>query len=254
MTRLPDSILAAVDFGEASARAVAVAGLIAAACGGRLRLLHAELIEAPPYFTSEQIESLARQREAMRAQARQYLERFGQKHTTHPFTTVVDTRPAADAILHEAQSADLVVMGTHGRHGPRRWWLGSVAERVLREAARPLLIVRAAEDASAAGAAGHRRAEGPPFARVLAHAAPGVDGAATLEYARELAERFGGAIVDARGEALEPALDRAHPTVLVAAAPAPRTGSWLSRHGESLVRHCHLPILFVPEITEGASS
>jgi Universal stress protein family len=25
--------------------------------------------------------------------------------------------------------ADLIVAGTHGRRGPGRWWLGSVAER-----------------------------------------------------------------------------------------------------------------------------
>jgi hypothetical protein len=56
MTGCPRSILVAVDFGEASARAVAVGGALAAHCGATLRLLHAERFEGPPYFTPEQIE------------------------------------------------------------------------------------------------------------------------------------------------------------------------------------------------------
>ncbi|MFX1674918.1 universal stress protein [Paraburkholderia sp. A2WS-5] len=39
--------------------------------------------------------------------------------------------------------ADLIVMGTHGRRGVRRLVLGSVAERVLRSACRPVLLVPA---------------------------------------------------------------------------------------------------------------
>lgn len=46
--------------------------------------------------------------------------------------------------------ADLIVMGTHGRRGVRRLVLGSVAERVLRNAHRPVLLVpaRAVEPAA----------------------------------------------------------------------------------------------------------
>jgi len=37
--------------------------------------------------------------------------------------------------------ADLIVMGSHGRRGPARWVLGSVAEKVLRRAACPVVTV-----------------------------------------------------------------------------------------------------------------
>jgi len=40
------------------------------------------------------------------------------------------------------QEADLVVMGTHGRHGVSRAVLGSVAEGVLRISSCPVLVVR----------------------------------------------------------------------------------------------------------------
>ena len=71
------SILVAVDFGDASARAVAVGGAIVAGCqGAALRLLHAASIEAPAYFTSDQIDDLERQRDAITSQVEQFLSRF----------------------------------------------------------------------------------------------------------------------------------------------------------------------------------
>jgi nucleotide-binding universal stress UspA family protein len=54
-----------------------------------------------------------------------------------------DGDAAADIIdRSKAEGADLIAMGTHGRSGPSRWVLGSVAERVLRHAEVPLLLVR----------------------------------------------------------------------------------------------------------------
>jgi nucleotide-binding universal stress UspA family protein len=48
--------------------------------------------------------------------------------------------------------ADLIVMGTHGRRGVSRLMLGSVAERVLRNACRPVLLVPARAATSGAKA------------------------------------------------------------------------------------------------------
>jgi nucleotide-binding universal stress UspA family protein len=45
----------------------------------------------------------------------------------------------------DANDVDLVVMGTHGRHGIGRYLLGSVAERVVRLSEVPVLTVRTAE-------------------------------------------------------------------------------------------------------------
>lgn len=38
---------------------------------------------------------------------------------------------------------DLIAMSTHGRSGVKRWILGSVAEKVLRHATKPIFLVRA---------------------------------------------------------------------------------------------------------------
>ncbi len=50
----------------------------------------------------------------------------------------------ADEILdHSAQKEiDLIAMSTHGRSGIKRFLLGSVAEKVLRHAAKPVFLVR----------------------------------------------------------------------------------------------------------------
>ena len=51
---------------------------------------------------------------------------------------------AADKILDFTikKEIDLVIMATHGRSGITRWWMGSVAEKVISEATAPVLLVR----------------------------------------------------------------------------------------------------------------
>lgn len=50
--------------------------------------------------------------------------------------------PEAIAAYAEAWPADLIVVGTHGRRGLSRLFLGSVAEGVARVASKPVLLVR----------------------------------------------------------------------------------------------------------------
>jgi len=54
------------------------------------------------------------------------------------------TQRICDAINEEAKGwpADLIVIGTHGRHGFNHLLLGSVAEGVIRLAAKPVLVIR----------------------------------------------------------------------------------------------------------------
>jgi nucleotide-binding universal stress UspA family protein len=56
---------------------------------------------------------------------------------------VVPGDPASAIVEHARQrSSDLIVMTTHGRTGLRRAVMGSVADRVVRDAGRPVLLVR----------------------------------------------------------------------------------------------------------------
>jgi nucleotide-binding universal stress UspA family protein len=57
---------------------------------------------------------------------------------------MVDTASAASGLLEvlEEKQYDLIAMTTHGRGGVRRLLLGSVADKVIRGAAKPVLVVR----------------------------------------------------------------------------------------------------------------
>lgn len=59
--------------------------------------------------------------------------------------SVVRYGHAAEEILDHARvgSVDMIAMSTHGRSGIRRWFLGSVAEAVVRRSPVPVLLVRA---------------------------------------------------------------------------------------------------------------
>src|SRR5262245_58184850 len=57
--------------------------------------------------------------------------------------------PDAVVAFLKAQRPDLTVMATHGRGAIAHFMLGSIAERVLREARTPLLCVRAREHGAA---------------------------------------------------------------------------------------------------------
>lgn len=232
------SIVAAVDFGVASARAVSAAGLIAERChSASLTLMHAETIAAPPYFTPDQVDTLERQRDATRAQAEQFVLTFGRQHTQTPFSVVIQNREPVDAILRESRHADLVVMGTHGRHGAKRWWLGSVAERVLESVDVPLLVMPAASHANAA------------FSRLLVHSSELDGGGAAFAYATQLGACFNGTVIDGRGRALDDAVREVEPTSVVAAAPVPHSMPWLSAYAYQLVEFSRIPVLFIPERT-----
>lgn len=57
-------------------------------------------------------------------------------------TGAVVRGPVAAAIVASAEPGDLIVIASHGRTGLRRWFFGSVAEEVLRQATVPVLLLR----------------------------------------------------------------------------------------------------------------
>jgi nucleotide-binding universal stress UspA family protein len=88
--------------------------------------------------------------EAARDEAKEYLAKVAVQleERGHTVTSEVRDGVIADEIAAAAdeQRVDLVVVATHGRTGFRRLVMGSVAERILREASAPLMMVRPKED------------------------------------------------------------------------------------------------------------
>lgn len=74
-------------------------------------------------------------------------------------TACLEGDPALQILrFAKEQQADLIVMGTHGRRGVKRLFMGSVAEHVVRCATQPVLTVHAhakesAQEPTLAGAA-----------------------------------------------------------------------------------------------------
>lgn len=231
----PRTVLAAVDFSEASARAVAIAGLIASAFDAKLRALHSERFEPPPYFTVEQIERLEAERRGAEAAASRHLAQFVATATAYPVEPIVLDEPPVDAILHAAATADLIVMGSHRRRRPARWWLGSVAERVVRYAHVPVLVTRGSETAAI-----------DIFERVVLVG----DGVEAGEQARACAERlavtFGGRLIDG-GQVAGCAPEVMGHASLVVIATAHVRPSWgITDAVASALGACERPVLFVP--------
>jgi nucleotide-binding universal stress UspA family protein len=75
--------------------------------------------------------------------------------------TLVETGRPEEVIIEKAAEEEdtLITMATHGRSGVNRWLLGSVAEKVLRGATDPVLLIRARED--------NRTEDGPTLKSVI---------------------------------------------------------------------------------------
>jgi nucleotide-binding universal stress UspA family protein len=111
--------------------------------------------------------------------------------------TVVRGGPPAETLLDigREEAIELIVMSTHGRGGIGRFLLGSVADRVVRHADVPVMLVRTA--------AVHR--ENPEFKRIVVPLDGSQTAAAVLPAVRELARCSGAEIVLLRVVQGEPA-------------------------------------------------
>ena len=76
-----------------------------------------------------------------------YLKEVAKNFPVGAVQRTVSKGKAADVIIESAaaEKQTLIAMATHGRSGLNRFLLGSVAEKVLRGASNPLLLVRATE-------------------------------------------------------------------------------------------------------------
>ncbi len=197
----PSRILCPVDFSDLSRLALKYAAAGARAFGSTLTVFHAQRFELPAYFTRGQIAELTGQRHAQQEKAKAFLrlhvrKALGLQATQFPVKfEVVDAHPV-DAVLSAARRhrADLIVMGTHGRGGSRRLWLGSVTETVIRQAGVPVFVARQKQhefiDTGDAWTV-------PRLATILCPVNFSEAARAGLEHAASLARQFGARLVAA---------------------------------------------------------
>ncbi len=141
---LPRTFLVATDFSEHAERALAYAVELAAQLDGTIHLVH--VVALPSVAVPEVGYANGMMMESMTADAQKELDRIVALHRDRvsmapPRLEIGDPRDVIDRVAG-AISADLIVMGTHGRRGIRRVLLGSVAESVVRTAPCPVLTIR----------------------------------------------------------------------------------------------------------------
>ncbi|MGA1465721.1 MAG: hypothetical protein DA446_03660 [Bacteroidetes bacterium] len=137
--------LVPVDFSDLSLVAIEAAKKMASLFGGYVSFIHSHIpiteldepyalgVSTNVYQNFEEIQASLESR--LRELSRQYLD-----EEVRGDVKVVAGNPA-QSVIYEAENADMIVMSTHGRTGFKRFLLGSVAEKILRMAPVPVLIV-----------------------------------------------------------------------------------------------------------------
>ena len=140
------NILCPTDLSDASVRALTYAAAFARWYGAQLTGLQAvpifdPIVVAPGTFNGPAQMVVPRSREEIRDQLRGIANRAGME-SLDVILSAKDGDPARNIVDHALETAaDLVVMGTHGRSGFERLLIGSVAEKVVRKASCPVLLV-----------------------------------------------------------------------------------------------------------------
>jgi nucleotide-binding universal stress UspA family protein len=190
----PNRILCPIDFSEFSSLALKYAAVGASEFNAELIVFHAELFEIPRYLTrnveNALIDQLRKTKIAVRNELRDHTERI-----LGPLSRklkikyeVLDFHPVK-AILNmaEKESVGLIVMGTHGYSGIKRFLLGSVTENIFRMTGIPIFTVRQKEhdfiDIHQADAVPHLK-------RILCPCSPTDASLPFLRVAVSMAERF----------------------------------------------------------------
>lgn len=153
-------ILVPIDFAGCAYDVVATAAVIAGGLGAEAVLLY--VVQLP---TGVEAETIVHPHGSDRAQtalsllredARAHIEPLTDVFADHgvPVSHVLRQGDVVEAILQTATDvdADLLILGTHGRKGLERFFLGSVAEQVIRRADIPVTTVRAKSPGGHVGA------------------------------------------------------------------------------------------------------
>ncbi len=151
---LINKILVPVDFSPPSRVALRDALALADRFGASVQVVHVwevpKLVRPDLMVWMESSGDAVSLAEHLRAEAKRELDAMvGDLDLPGPRIVVGDAATKI-AELVDAEGFDLVVMGTHGRTGLSRFFLGSVAENVVRRVPCPVMTVHADEEAEKA--------------------------------------------------------------------------------------------------------
>ena len=139
------TILAPTDLSPSSEKSLRYADALARQFGARVTVLYV----SPVQLHGDEFCHLPIEETAVESTARQCLEKIAERtmDSAHPARLIVRNGVACEQIVAVASEigADLIVVSTHGYTGFKRAFIGSTAERTVRIAPCPVLVVRDAE-------------------------------------------------------------------------------------------------------------
>ncbi|NOK59944.1 MAG: universal stress protein [Chloroflexi bacterium AL-W] len=141
------SILVPLDTSPFSEHALVLARGMAQQTGAKLTLVHVHKVIEPIFIGTAPIYDEINDGEH-RAKELAYLDQMQQKLISDDplimTTELLDELPVAEALYNYTMSTDidLIMMTTHGRGALSRFWLGSVADSLVRRVTVPVLLVR----------------------------------------------------------------------------------------------------------------
>jgi nucleotide-binding universal stress UspA family protein len=141
------SILVPLDGSAFGEQALPLALNIARLAKASLRLVHVH-VPLPPVYAGGISAFETNMDVEARERGREYLQKVSRSLGSEvSVTTDVVEGPIADSLIEQAAATgcDLLVMTTHGRGGLSRFWLGSVADQLVRSSPVPLLLRRPRE-------------------------------------------------------------------------------------------------------------
>lgn len=141
-----DRIVVGTDFSRESEIALEHAIAVARRVGAEVVLVHAKVVIEASEVPARLTESYATIAELHQTQVREQLaelrERFRGQGVELSHILVDGFADTALAETAEELDADMIAVGTHGRTGIKRFFLGSVAEKVVRISTRDVLVAR----------------------------------------------------------------------------------------------------------------
>lgn len=143
-----DKILVATDFSEPSGAAVQYGTHFARAYGASLHLLHVvDDLATRSMPLAAPVPNIGALQQEMEREAQRQLDRLltdEDRRALRAHAVVLTSSTPAHAILSYARDecVDLVIVGTHGRSGLAQFFMGSVAQHVVRAAPCPVLTIR----------------------------------------------------------------------------------------------------------------
>ena len=152
MPKKVDLILVPTDFSGLSCEAFSWATLLAQQFNAKILIVHVISERAAVDMTSQPgnpWENVLEREDGAMVENFQSCLLSDIKPNVKP-QTLVEVGPAAEKLIEDAKEkdVDMIVMATHGRTGLSHALMGSVAEKVLRQAPCPVLTVRPKGDSS----------------------------------------------------------------------------------------------------------